>query len=49
MIKLVKNGLTDEGARILLSYLVNDRYTKVLNLTGNSLTSLTLNNILKLT
>ena len=36
--KLVKNGINDEGMRILLSYLVNDNYTKVLNLTGNQLT-----------
>ena len=38
MMKLVKNGITDEGMRILLSYLVTDNYTKVLNLTGNQVT-----------
>ena len=38
MIKLVKNQITDEGAKILLSYLSTDTYTKVLNLTSNQLT-----------
>ena len=35
MMKLVKNGISDEGMRILLSYLTNDDFTKVLNMTGN--------------
>jgi hypothetical protein len=39
MIKLVKNQITDEGLRILLSYLITDTYTKVLNLTSNQLTA----------
>ena len=56
MIKLVKNGLTDEGLRILLSYLTTDDFTKVLNVTNNHLTNRSLklieqfiltNNILK--
>ena len=38
MMKLVKNGITDEGMRILLSYLLTDNFTKVLNLTGNHVT-----------
>jgi Ran GTPase-activating protein (RanGAP) involved in mRNA processing and transport len=38
MIKLVKNNITDEGLRILLSYLSTDTYTKVLNMTNNHLT-----------
>ena len=38
MMKLVKNGISDEGMRILLSYLTNDDFTKVLNMTGNHLT-----------
>ena len=57
MIKLVKNNITDEGLRILLSYLSTDTYTKVLNMTNNHLTQKSLayivqfvtnyNNILK--
>jgi hypothetical protein len=46
MIKLVKNNLTDEGFKILLSYLTLDTYTKVLNVTGNQLTQKSLNSIL---
>ena len=38
IIKMVKNNLTDEGVRILLSYLSTDRTTQVLNLTSNQLT-----------
>lgn len=39
MIKLVKNGLTDEGLRLLLSYLALDDFVKVLNVTNNHLTN----------
>ena len=46
MIKIVKNLLTDEGLRILLSYLVNDNCTQVLNLTSNQLTVRSLDIIL---
>lgn len=42
VIKLVKNGITDEGMRILLSYLIKDNTTQVLNLTSNHLTQKTL-------
>ena len=39
MIKLVKNGISDEGLKILLSYLSIDDFTKMLNLTSNQLTN----------
>lgn len=57
MIKLVKNAITDEGFKVLLSYLSTDTYTKVLNLTSNQITHksfphilhfITLNNICKM-
>ena len=48
MIKLVKNQITDEGAKILLSYLSTDTYTKVLNLTSNQLTQKSLQLLLVL-
>lgn len=48
MLKLVKNNITDEGFRILLSYLINDTYTKVLNVTSNHLTQKSLTYILAL-
>ncbi len=38
VIKLVKNVLTDEGLRIILSSLVMDNTTQLLNLTSNHLT-----------
>ena len=38
IIKLVKNNISDEGLRSLLSYLSSDRTTQVLNLTSNHLT-----------
>lgn len=56
MMKLLKNGINDEGMKVLLSYLSTDNFTKVLNLTGNQLTQKSLdllvnfvqtNNILK--
>ncbi len=46
VIKLVKNMITDEGMRILLSYLINDNTTQVLNLTSNQLTPKTLGYII---
>lgn len=46
MIKLTKNLITDEGMRIVLSYLVNDTTTQVLNLTSNQLTIRSLDYIL---
>ena len=39
MMKFVKNSITDEGIRILLSYLQDDNYTQVLNLTNNQISS----------
>jgi Ran GTPase-activating protein (RanGAP) involved in mRNA processing and transport len=39
VIKLVKNSITDEGMRALMSYLINDNTTQVLNLTSNQLTA----------
>lgn len=47
MIKLVKNSITDEGLKILLCYLVDDNFTKVLNMTGNHLTNKCLDYITK--
>jgi|LakMenEpi03Aug12_release.lakeMendotaPanAssembly.Ray.scaffolds.fasta_scaffold625596_1 hypothetical protein len=46
MLKFVKNNLTDEGFKTLLSYLSTDTYTKVLNVTNNQLTNKSLNYIL---
>lgn len=45
MMKLVKNSISDEGFRILLSYLMNDDFTKVLNMTANHLTNKSINYI----
>ncbi len=39
MIKMVKNNISDEGFRMLLSYLTKDSYTKVLNMTSNQITA----------
>jgi len=38
VIKLVKNLISDEGLKILLSYLISDNCTQVLNFTSNHLT-----------
>lgn len=46
VIKLVKNVITDEGMRNLLSYLIKDNTTQVINLTSNQLTAKTLDLIL---
>lgn len=46
VIKLVKNSISDEGMKILLSYLINDNTTQVINLTSNQLTSKSLELIL---
>lgn len=46
VIKLVKNVITDEGMRNLLSYLIKDNTTQVINLTSNQLTPKTLDLIL---
>lgn len=45
MIKLVKNNISDEGCHTLLSYLCNDRFAQVLNLTGNQITQKVLGEI----
>ena len=39
MMKLVKNSITDEGFRVLMSYLIKDNYTKVLNMTANQISA----------
>jgi hypothetical protein len=39
VIKLVKNSITDEGFKTILSFLVNDNMTQLLNMTSNQLTS----------
>ena len=39
VIKLVKNAITDEGGRLLLSHLAEDDSTQILNLTSNQLTA----------
>ena len=46
VIKLVKNVLTDEGLRIILSFLVMDNTTQLLNLTSNHLTTRSIDIIL---
>jgi hypothetical protein len=49
MMKLVKNFITDEGFRVLLSYLISDDSTQVLNLTSNQLNGKSLDTILQFT
>ena len=46
VIKLVKNLITDDGFRILLSFLINNNSTQILNLTSNGLTAKSLDIII---